>query len=279
VTGRLVKYALVFSIASFFAVMWGLLLRAHVPTPVAAPVRPDYDNLLKLDEEERFTRWGIYLGPKRVGRADMTVARLQDGTVSVRAVSELKLDTASRLLFGLSGKLDVLFGATVSPLRGLLAFNMKSKLLKSDLQGSVRGGEILLTGHVGDQRVRTSLPYDEDKLLGEAFSPLTSLPELKKSQVGQRWTMSMLNPITGALEDVTATVRSYKDIDLAGDDVRVFELSFSARTNHWSSWVTEDGEILVQGTPFGLTLRREDLPRQAIASLSLAGQPAPASNP
>jgi hypothetical protein len=107
--------------------------------------------------------------------------------------------------------------------------------------------------------VRTTLPFDQDRLLGEAFSPLAAMPELAKSRVGGTWKVDMVDPIAGRLQQTTVTILSSKEVELAGQAVTLFELHFAMGRNRWTSWVTEDGEVLVQGTPFGLTLRREDL--------------------
>ncbi|MHC4480894.1 MAG: hypothetical protein ACYS1C_08000 [Planctomycetota bacterium] len=256
---RALKYVLVFGVTAFFAVMWGLLLRAHLPSPAAEPVRPDYGNLLKPGQQERTTRWAIYFGEFRIGDSEMSIERLEDGTISIHTRSEVNLEGAAEFLLGTSGVVDVDFRVNVSPLRGPLFFQVGSEKLKTTLHGRIRAGEILLTGHVSGRKVRTTLPFDQDRLLGEAFSPLAAMPELAKSRVGGTWKVDMVDPIAGRLQQTTVTILSSKEVELAGQAVTLFELHFAMGRNRWTSWVTEDGEVLVQGTPFGLTLRREDL--------------------
>lgn len=264
---KFAKYALVLGITAFFAVMWGLMLRPHLAVPTGAGLRPDYVSLLKPGEKERTTSWGIYFGGNRIGRSEMLVRQQEDGTIVIRTDAEIKLDPAVEYVLGLVGTLDVKFLVNISPLRGLLLFQADSKLLDTSLQGAVRDDEILLRGHVGKERIRTSIPYDADGLLAEAFSPLAGLPELKRGQVGRNWTMDMVNPVAGTLQKVSVSIARSKEITLADRTVRVFQLSFATGAGRWNSWVTEDGEVLVQGTPFGLSLRREDLPADVLTDL------------
>jgi len=111
------------------------------------------------------------------------------------------------------------------------------------------------------------VPYDQDRLLGETLSPLAALPELSEDQVGRAWSFNMVNPIAGAVQPVTAQVERSKELRIRGETVRVFELRFNSGSSRWTSWVTEQGEVLMQGTPFGLALQREDLPPSALEEL------------
>lgn len=272
---RLVRYAIVLGITAFFAVMWGLLIRSHVRIGTAMGPRPDYNTLLRPGEKERTTSWGIYFGKVRIGRSDTTVTREADGTISIHTNAEIKLDPAAKYVLGMVGTVDLDFRANISPLRGLLLFQVSSEKLDTSLQGTVRKGEILLRGHVADEQIRSSVPYDPDRLLAEVFSPLAALPKLRKRQVGQTWTVDLVNPIAGTLQKVSVRVVESEEIVLADETVTVFHLSFAVGTSRWHSWVTEEGEVLVQGTPFGLALQREDLPSAVAAALQkMAAEPA-----
>lgn len=261
------RLTVMLAITAFFAAMWALLLREHLRTRSAASMRPNYDNLLKPGEQERNTAWGIYFGGIRIGRLKMNVWREADGSIVVRTEAKIAISQAARYVVGVAGDLDAEFQATISPLRGPMFFEVNSKLLDAALQGTVREGEIHLVGHLGAERIRTSFPCEQDTLLGEALSPLTALPQLKESQVGRTWDINMVNPITGKVQKVNIAVASSKKVILNDRKVRVFELTSTAGTNHWASWATEDGDVLVQGTPFGLTMQREDVPASVLSEL------------
>ena len=111
-------------------------------------------------------------------------------------------------------------------------------------------------------------------MLGEAFSPLTSMPELSKSDVGRTWSVEMVNPLAGGMQTVTVRMAAMREVELPGGKTRVFRLDFSTGSNRWASWVQQDGAVLIQGTPFGLTIRRDDLPTAVVQQLE-AEQPAP----
>lgn len=254
-------------ITAFFAVMWGVMLRRHLSVRAAAQFRPDYSNLLKPGEQERSTNWGIYFGGFRIGRSQMTVKRESEGTIVLRTQARVSISQALKYVVGVAGDLDLDFRASISPLRGLIFFQATSGLLKADLQGTVRRNELLLNGHVGENRIRTSVPYDQDRLWGEALSPLAALPELGDDQVGRTWSFDMVNPIAGAVQPVTVEVARSVEVRIKGEAVEVYELRFSTGSSRWTSWVTEAGEVLVQGTPFGLALQREDLPPSVLAEL------------
>lgn len=270
---KLLKYSLLLGVAAFFAVMWGLLLRSHLPMRDAERLRPSYDNLLKPGQDERSAAWGIYFAGRRIGQSNTKVWRGQDGTISIRTITEIHLETAARYILGVTGTLDVDFTATISPLRGLQSFEIESDLLNTSLLGTVRQDRILINGHIGEDTVRTSMPYDEHRLLGQVLAPPTTLPPLDEGSPGQAWTLDMVNPVAGKVEQVTVSIIGFKDLVLAEETTRVFKLLFATRNKHWISWVTDDGEVLVQGTPFGLRLQRDDIPQDALAELEAGAGP------
>jgi hypothetical protein len=265
--GKAIRYTLAFGIAAFFAVMWALMVRAHMPAGGRAAVRPNYGALLRPDEDRRVENWGVYFGEVRIGSSQVTTERLGDGTISVLSEAQARLPATTRLLFGVTGTLDLEFQATVSPLRGPLSFRVKSDLLNVSLEGVVQPGKILLGGNLGGRRISTTVPYDPDKLLGEALSPLATVPELKESAVGTTWTMSLVNPVSGQVQEVTGTVADARRVKYGGREVTAFELRLQYGTSQWTSWATQDGQVLIQGTPFGLTLRREDVDPETLAAL------------
>jgi len=264
----------VLAIGAFFAVMWGLMLRAHLPLGGRTQLAPNYDSLLRPDERERTATWDIYLGPLRIGKSVMTARREEDGTIRIQTASDIALAQSAKYVVGVTGNLDVQFEATVSPLRGPTFFQASSKLLDMDVVGLIEQDGIHLRGHVGGEHVQTTLPYSPGGLLGEALSPLAALPELKQSEVGKSWIIDVMNPIAGRLEKVTVRIARSREVVLGGKTVRVFQLAFATGTSRWDSWVTERGEVLVQGTPFGLTIQREDISPEVVNELRRESEPA-----
>lgn len=261
------RYSLVLAVAAFFAVMWGLLLRSHFPLESADRLRPFYENLLEPGEQERTVAWGIYLEDNRIGHANTRVWRDQMGGISIHTTTEIDLKATLHNILGVSGVLDVDFKANISPMLGLQSFDVTSKMLNTELMGTVADDRMLISGHIGKDAVRTSLPCDEQRMLSEVLSPISALPPLDEAMVGQEWTLDLVNPIAGKVQEVTVTIISFKDLRLADETTTVFKVLFATRASQWTSWVTEEGTVLVQGTPFGITLQREDIPAEALAEL------------
>ena len=269
---RVIKYGFVMAVTGFFAAMWGLLLLQHFPASGHSTLRPAYAQLLKPDQNERNEQWGVYFAGRRIGRSAVEITRDMGGQMDVRSTTLITIEPVMRLLTGLSGDLDVSFEASVSPLTGLHDFQLSSDRIGVRMLGTAGEGALHITGHVGKEPIRTVLPYSPDVMLGETFSPLASLPKLSKSDLGRTWSVDMINPLTGGMQTVTVRVAAMREVELAGGKTRVFRLDFATGSSRCASWVQQDGELLIQGTPFGLTLRREGLP-PSVANQLEAEQP------
>lgn len=260
------KNIFVLGAAVFFAVMWGLLIRKHVAGGQA--VAPDYSRLLGPGEQRRETTLGIYFLGQRFGKTHTVMTRGSDRGLTIRSETEIELNPGLKPVTGISGKIDLEFVAHVGPLSGLERLSFRSRKLNLNLHGYRRDGSLAMTGSLGQEQISTTLSLDESRFVTGIFSPLSGLPRLSENAVGQEWQLHMVNPIFGQVEKVTARLESSRTVTLDLEEVRVFRLSLSTSTNSWESWLTEDGQILVQGTPIGLTLKREDVDPKVIESLT-----------
>jgi hypothetical protein len=260
---RLLRHLFVFGSAAFFAVMWGLLLRSHLPALSQPSVRLDYAKLLKPGEKERSLQWAVWFRGQRIGTCTMKIQRQEPGTFLVCTNTDLSVQPLVATLLGIPATLDIAFRASLSPLRGLQYFNAQCKSLNIQIQGTVIKGQILLTGSMGDETIRQRIPFDESRLLGQTLSPLAGLPELDESSIGATWTVELVNPLTASMQEVTISVSRARKVVLPTGEITAFQLLFTVGNARWWSWVTGEGDVLVQGTPLGLTLRRADLPAAA----------------
>ncbi len=261
---NLLSYCLVLVIAAFFALMWGLQLRRHLPAePPEEGLRAEFTELLPPGQSRRSSRWDIYLSGGRVGSSEVQIRREEAGTFKVNSTSEITIGPAAGWLLGFTGHVDLRFSADISPVTGLRFLQIESEVLDIQLIGSVREGRLTLRGHMGSQDVRTDMPYKAGRFLGDMLSPLTPVRELSEDQIGRSWTVEMINPLAAEVQQVQVTVLRSKEILLSGESTRCFQLLFSTGRNRWTSWVRGNGEVLVQGTPFGFVLRRGDLPPAA----------------
>ncbi len=272
---RMIKSTLAVAVAAFFAVMWGLLLRQHLFVGGAPTFQPSYEALLKPDQKERIEQWGVYFAGRRIGQSELRITRDMEGLLHIQSQTSIAIEPALRYLLGTPGNLDVTFKAAISPLTGLHDFQVNSTSINTRLLGVVDEDTIKVRGYVAGETVRTDLPYTPGVFLGEVFSPFTSLPELSKSDVGRTWSVDMVNPLAAGMQRVTVEMAARREVELDGERTPVYRLDFTTSSTRWESWVTEDGSVLVQGTPFGLTIRREDLPAEVLQQLQAETPAAP----
>jgi hypothetical protein len=265
--GRLIKYGLVAGITVLFAVMWGLTIRANLPAYSEFVIQPDYDRLLPEGEEERNEVWDIYFEMLRIGESELTVSREGDGSLLLHSRLRADVGAATQFITGSAGAFELDFHARVSPITGLTSFDAMSEMLDLQVFGNVRDGNLHLTGNLGADRIRATLPFDEKKVMGQLLSPMTALPELSEDQIDRPSVVELFNPLTGRMQDVTLTITGAQPIELEGEETTAFTLRAVMGRSRWNSWVTGDGDVLIQGTPFGLRLQKRGLPPGLVREL------------
>ena len=258
--------------ACFFAVMWGLVLQEQVHAPPAVQIQPNYETLLEPEEGSRETTMGIYLGKKRLGFTRTVVERTSAGGFTIHSRTEVQLADLSRLISMEAGTFTVDFFADISPLSGLENMRVFCGDLGVRLLGTVENGVLSVTGTVGKQKVAMDFPYAQSPFFGEALSPMAGLPDLNRASVGDAWTLHLANPILASVEQVRVKVESIVEKDYRGEKTRFYRLVFHIKSKAWYSWVTADGDVMIQGTPFGVTLRRDDVRRELLADLDSAAK-------
>jgi len=279
--GGSIRHTIVLAVAAFFAVMWGLLLRENLFPKEPPRIGPDYESLLPAGEKQRSARWRIMFAGKQIGHSETTVTRSDGDSLRIEANTTVSIPPSMRLVLGASGTFDIAFEADISPLRGLESVEVRSNRLDLNVLGTVRENTLTLTGHSGRRRINATLPYEPHRFMAEAFSPLAGVPRLRRSDLGKEWTVDMLNPITGNVVEVTATPIASIEVSLADGRRRAFKVLFTARNAQWVSWVDDRGRLLVQGTPFGVTVWREGIPleTEALLASGMGPQSATARHP
>jgi hypothetical protein len=255
---RIVRDFLVLGIAAFFAVMWGAMLRERLVLAPSQPVRPNYEKLLDRGEKTRTAVLGIYRGDTRLGRTRTTITREQ-GAIQLHSNTRFELGDLIQYMAPNVQDLEVSFSATITPVVGLRFMQVECPQLDVSLRGFVQEDELRVRGSVGGEQVNRRIPYAKQPFLGDAFSPMSGLPELDDASPGDVWTMHVVNPIIGGVQQVRVRLARSRTVRVGGETLRVHELEFEGGGRSWGSCVTGDGRVLVQGTPFGLTLRRENV--------------------
>lgn len=246
-------------IVAFWAVMMGQLYRREVRHAKVAPLAPAYDRILPPGVDRIERTMGIYMLQQRFGSARTVIERLQD---SVRIDNEIRIDGSRipKYVRPFDADVEISFLAELTPLTGLRTIQVKAPAFAVSVVGRVVDNQIILRGHIGDQPIEQVLPFAQQSLFSDLLSPLQGLPALGRSDVGRRWTLTLMNPVTGRPESVAVTVRERMQVVVGGKPTDVYVLEFKTRGSLWNTWVAADGEVLQQGTPFGLVLKREDIP-------------------
>ncbi len=271
---RALKYGLLFAVTAFFAVMWGLLLQRQMPLVHQRAVAASYADLLPPGEDRIASTWHISFAETEIGQTEVEIHRSQSGIIILRTDTRIELDPAFRYVIGAAGTVDLSFRAHISPLRGLDYFEAGSDFLGARLLGTVEETELTLSGRVGETRISSTVPYDEGAFLGDMLSPLAPLKDLDDGMIGRSWSVEMVNPIAARVQPVTVTVTESREVTLGDRTDRVYRLLFAGAASRWVSWVTADGRVILQGTPFGLVLRRSDLPIGVLSTLPVVPTPA-----
>jgi hypothetical protein len=270
---RFLKYLAVAAITVLFAVMWGVQLREHVVEEYAPSLQPNYDGLLATEEDIRTETWRICFGEIRVGETKVELGRQQDGSIWMDSVT--KAEPALANLLGLGEGLDLHFRAEISVLTGLRSFSLYCEAAELEMRGAVEGREIVISGLLGDQKISETLSYGGGDITGTVLSPITAAPRFMP-EMGQRWSVRVVDPLTGSVGRIDVTLLEKKEIKLPGGEQPepVYMLGFVMGTSSWYAWVDGKGQALVQGTPLGVELRRGDLSGAVLAELKLRQRPA-----
>lgn len=256
---RLLKYTMILGISCFFAVMWGLIIRQNLSLEHTAAPQVGYDRLLSDDEDKRQSQYDIYLGERRIGETRSFVEREPGGLIFLETETTFHLGSASDLLNIDKEHVDILFTATVSPLQGLQSIRIMSKSLGIQCVGMVRDERIVLQGSFGGKKISTEVPYASHSIVLEPFTPLQGLSNLREADIGEAWNMHLVNPLTGGVDSVTLTLMDERVVWLEGSEMRLYLLTLQTRSSIWKTWVTSEGEVLYQGTPVGIFLKREPM--------------------
>jgi len=279
---KFIKNAVVFAVAVFFALMWGLLIRERIVARQVDALAAVYDRVLKPGEGRRESTFGIYFMGRRFGLTRSVVARLPDDSIRARSDTEIDVGPALEPVIGVSGTIKVSFNAIIEPLSGIRHFTLTSEALGVRLYGLCREGELDIAGSLRGRKISTSVPFNQRQFVTDMFSPLSGLPDLDENAVGTTWRLHVVNPLLGGVEQVTAKVESSMRVPTGSGAVLVFLITLNTSRSRWKTWVNADGEVLVQGTPIGLTLRREDIEpsiMRAILAREGAIPSRPAPNP
>lgn len=268
---RLVSLAILvyWSVAAFFLLTWEVLPEMTLGYP------PDLRAIASAaGTNPGPVTWSIDVIDDRgkpdvrrtVGTATTEARRTEEGAYEM--TSHVDVDASELLrrtpLAGAPGVHLTIDGRyDVSPRGDLRSFNMTVKdaglagKLFSDaglaeklfsVEGKVADGvmEVTSRGISSLLNRRMKFPYESKGVVYDSLRPLDRLPGL---QVGQRWDVQVVNPLSGTVETARVAVEKRTLIDWNGEAVSAFEVVQTAGGIKAKTWVALDGVILRQQVP------------------------------
>lgn len=255
----LLPKATAIGVTAFWAAMMGALVqREIVPVWVqSAPV--SYGSLLSPNEVFRNSSLGVYFRGVRLGEADIFLKRRAGRGLDLVSRVTLSLAKMNMPLLGPIDDVRVALTARVGPQQRLESFRVVLREpVFATMSGQVVGDQLHLTTEFEDgSQSLMALPFDPGHILSNALCPFVGMRNLR---VGKQWEFASLNPLTRRLTPVKVTVTAKETVTFAGQPQEVFVLTAKHGAIEVTSWVTENGEVLKQETPFGFSLLREETP-------------------
>ncbi len=135
-----------------------------------------------------------------------------------------------------------------------LKFEMDSTDSLFTAEGKVVNGTLRLKVSTGETEFIKELPIGENIVVSDAFSPLTTLPDMEE---GVEYAVEMLDPVALVTRQARLRAGPIEKLDLGGESVeaRRVEVDFAGITAH--VWGTSAGEIVKVDTPVGLVMIKE----------------------
>ncbi len=252
---------LVLAVVGFWAAMTASLVRKWL-----VEVRPEtlpgtYRSVLTPERQNYQSRMGIFYrsptGPRRVGYTETVFLYDQDGRSTITNTTRI-LKPVGRPLHRLL-TFDLYTTVVVSQQRALkqLRVVLDSPVGRATCWGEVVAGHLVLHVNAWGKVATYELPLPAGGMVGTGLSPLVALPPLR---AGLRWRVAVLNPLSLAPAEAELEVLRRERITWRGKEVdtHVVEIRTGPLTTH--AWVSPDGEVLVEKTPFNLVLIKEPVP-------------------
>jgi len=273
---RRVSTAVRLLIVGFWVVMMALLFRREVLPVLALSARREggprtYEALVRRLPTTRTVRMGVYwpTPERRVGTVATTMRRTGD-TYHVNTVTRISTGALARLFLtgeefapGFAGpapEVVVTSRTVIGPEFRLVSFSAHAVARPGarpimSVKARPVGKRLLVTtvDRAGRSTTR-EIAYDPQGVVSQAFAAALSAEDLS---VGRRWSVRMINPLTGSDTMAVAAVTGRSTLEWNGAQREVFVVETSWGLTKSIAWVTPEGEVLQQRAPFGVTLIRE----------------------
>ncbi|HOX36585.1 MAG TPA: hypothetical protein PL033_01235 [Candidatus Brocadiia bacterium] len=250
------------AIVCFWAAMMSLLLRREVFPEKPKIADADYSHMLG-QRDVRHVEMGIYSQSYRIGSLVADTKRIEGGEFEYECevrFTEFK-SVMPRLKMLSNAEIDVF--ARASAISGLSRF--EAELRAADMEpfkisAMPRGDDEIwvIIRHGEGQPETVKVPMSSKRVISSGIGPLSQIPKLGRNDVGRQWRMKMISPFTGRADDMVVKVVRRSLAMLGDQEVQAYQLEITVGKMLLKAWVDADGEVLVQETPFLVSLRREN---------------------
>ena len=246
-------------ITVFWAAMMGSLVNRELMPTWTSRGAVGYGSLLSPNEVSRQSRMGVYFRGLRIGSVDTLVRRTADQGVELISQMVISLADLNLPLLAELRRVHTSLHARVGADQRLRTFEfIVREPMRVIIKGRVAGDRLKVTTQFpGAPATEREERFDPRVIMANEFSPFLGVHHL---HVGKQWQLATFNPLTREMARVTVTVTAKETRTIAGEPQDVFVLTSEYAGVRVKSWVTAQGEVLRQETPYGFSLRREPNP-------------------
>jgi len=135
-----------------------------------------------------------------------------------------------------------------------LKFTLDSTDALFTAEGEVENDMLRLKVSTGETEFTKDLPISGNVLVSDAFSPLTTMPDMEE---GVEYEVEMIDPVALVTRKARMRAGPVEEVEIGGTRVeaRRVEVDFAGITAN--VWGTRDGEIVKVDTPVGLVMVKE----------------------
>ena len=260
----------------FWALAMGVLFREKVMPDLLQTYYPSYQTLLANELTEERYQMGIFVSGQaresRIGVSRTTIETLaaESSTDPAYSISNDTTLDMSALGLNLGSELRLQTTTLIDSRYRVKSHDVLIKTGFGDfrLNGIVREEnrmDVQIQSPFREEPERLTLYFDNAMTLANGLSPFLMMPRLR---IGRQWTIHQIDPmsiVTGGdvrTKPLLATVERMETITIQGKPVDAFVVSLKSDRYQATSWISEDGKILMERVPFTtglpLTMRREE---------------------
>ncbi len=232
--------------------MTGALIYAEILPNYFLRATPAYSDLFSDENLPSRRRMGIYIGDKRVGFSEAITERLPEGSYRITNRTEV---TSERL--GLLNPLTSSFILNLNPERRLESFTFGLKEpFQAQVKGEVLQDKIHIVARIGRSSLEQEYAFQGEDLLVTSLGP-SGIPH--RLRVGTRWSVRVLNPRTFEVDRAEMRVVKKEKIEIEREMLETYlvRMRIPGFQKDLRAWVSMEGEVLRQETPFGFVLVKE----------------------